>query len=833
MKTVIYMLLMVAVFMVVIGTLFLIFGSTTCDSLANQTAFDLKWAIDEVAKDESVGGPPFYLGGGVPESPVYYRSAPIRLCQQHGEISFIRSFIGGEPDYKIYYEKFPEGFFSGGSWLWSENYPWSGSAASSFVFWGAMRGITIGIKVISKVSVAYGLWKGAKLIKSLGTNVDDVRARDFLTALRDPDLFAQRVGLTDFFIESDLNKLVEGLTEQEMESILNGFKKAGFLQTDETGKLLMVNNKLVLSSQDTPVYIIDKVEQPDGTFSIVRKGIAFKQDPNKPAGLDFTKYIPLDNPDTAPISQVIDGDTYVTQMVNPSESIQNLIQDLQARGDNDFAQQLRDMFSFARTGDPVDDFVKPTLTQRLYSATVGKWKRFTDSLKRKLYNIKTTVLGPDYSKALFKATVDVYADPDYIDEMNDLLKTLDDANIGVWQRIKDRVRVALGLKTWQAVTVDRLKDYADELSKRGWVMVLHETDEANVWMVMMKKIWENPLEDTTIIRDFVKNNVPKFNEYFSNIPYLTTDINLDGLIGWLQGIATEPLMDEETFLRRGWGEFIRDTLQRLQSTDDLEVEYALKELQSFIGVLAADTDAMPITSLRGKFAKYGVTELRKIVLIDGRAFVTPTSWIARGLMGEFFEGCGDAGNNICVYSHGARMENPIFLSEDAQNFAGNIRVWRPVEVWKQYLGWQAALQHIPPHPRFYVVSPCFAMAKIWKARYNGEDTIFVAPEKLNLGDSASNYCYADTNLINAYTAIWFTADVLTVVETIVTLGVGPAAGQGAKALVGSVWKATDPVTLGQVIAEAAISWPGWPYKSLDFQIMQSKAGETVVEVLQD
>jgi hypothetical protein len=316
MRTVIDFLLLIVFLLVIVGSLFLIFGSIECDSLANQTAYNLKLAIDEVAKDESDGGPPFYFGDGVPESPFYYRVAPIRLCQQHGEYSYVRSFMGGEPDYKIYYEKFPEGFFSGGSWLWAENYPWSGSAASSFVFWGAMRGVTIGLKAISYVN-AIGLWKGSKMVKSVFADVSDTRARDFLTALRDPDLFAQRVGLTDFLLEdSDINKLVEGLAKQDAESIINGFKKAGFLQTDPAGNLLIVNNRLVVSSDDIPVSIIEKLEQPDGTFNIVKKGVAFKQDPSQPAGLDFTKYIPLDNPDTAPISQVIDGDIYVKQMVN-------------------------------------------------------------------------------------------------------------------------------------------------------------------------------------------------------------------------------------------------------------------------------------------------------------------------------------------------------------------------------------------------------------------------------------------------------------------------------------------------------------------------------------
>ena len=188
-KTPLYILLSIVVFVITALILYKILGSPDCDSMANQTAFQLKLAIDEVAKDPSEGGPPFYRDGDVPENPVYYKVAPIRLCQQYGEYSYLKSFMGGEPEYKIYYEIFPEGFFKGGAGMWSENYPWSGSAASTFVFWGAMRGVKIGAKLITSPTVGKGAWEVGKLIGVVKGEYEQFRANQFLSLLQSPDGF--------------------------------------------------------------------------------------------------------------------------------------------------------------------------------------------------------------------------------------------------------------------------------------------------------------------------------------------------------------------------------------------------------------------------------------------------------------------------------------------------------------------------------------------------------------------------------------------------------------------------------------------------------------------
>lgn len=208
-----------------------------------------------------------------------------------------------------------------------------------------------------------------------------------------------------------------------------------------------------------------------------------------------------------------------------------------------------------------------------------------------------------------------------------------------------------------------------------------------------------------------------------------------------------------------------------------------------------------------------------MIYLDGpQNMLNPDSFYARAFfVNQLTKGC--QGNSICVYSYGAMSENPIYLNETAKNF--KVRVWRPVETWEQYAGWQAILQRIPSNPRFYVVSPCFANAKVWKTSYNGEPTIFVYPEKVDVGDNASNYCYADTNLVNQYVATWAISDTLTVLTTIIGFG----GAEGAMELVSEVVNTADPVTVTQSVIEGAISWPSWPFKPLTWETIAANGGK--------
>jgi len=215
--------------------------------------------------------------------------------------------------------------------------------------------------------------------------------------------------------------------------------------------------------------------------------------------------------------------------------------------------------------------------------------------------------------------------------------------------------------------------------------------------------------------------------------------------------------------------------------------------------------------------------VKKNVFVDGTSFVAPNSWVGKGLiLTQMTEEC--KGNSMCLYIHASQYESPYYLSEEASRYT--VRVWRPIEWWKQVAGLQAAMQRVPSHPRFYIVSPCFAVAKVWKTNLDGEPTIFVHPVLVDTETNSSNYCYADENLINTYTTIWATEDAATIIEAILSFGVSSGRivlKEATKTLadkVLNIWGFTDPATLFAILAEAAISWPGAPYDELSLDDME-------------
>jgi hypothetical protein len=213
-----------------------------------------------------------------------------------------------------------------------------------------------------------------------------------------------------------------------------------------------------------------------------------------------------------------------------------------------------------------------------------------------------------------------------------------------------------------------------------------------------------------------------------------------------------------------------------------------------------------------------------MVYIDGTAIVNPYSWVGKGLIMDIATETTCEGNSMCVYSHATMTEAPYYMNETADAYF--IRNWRPVGVVQQFGLWQTALQHVPSNPRFYLVSPCFGVAKIWKT--DSDMTIYVAMDKCQITDnstdknadtSASNYCYADTNLINQYVAIWGTSDFGTIIEAVLTGGTSEVLKVTTKALI----KAGDPINVVQGLAEAAVSWPGAPWSDMTYEKMTASS----------
>jgi hypothetical protein len=817
------------VFAITAGIFLLMFTSPSCDMLANQTARSIKLAIDEVASDDF----PMYTGGDVPTSPIYYREAPIMLCQEYGSYSYMLAFMGGEPEYKIYYEMFPQGFFKGGAWMWSEDYPWTGSAASGFVFYGFMRGVAVASKFVTKISKVYTVWKFTKLVgRTTGFTVDSLGTLiNYLRGSGDTvQIILKYSSEIDFYAGRSVISIADIISQESTGKIVKSMAEAGFLQLDSTGNLMAKFDpetglgRLVVSNENIPV--IDFVKEYDtasDSFKMVRKKFIVYQEGGgtfNPSKADFNKWDYLD------LGEAPTGD-WVEVQYKPDEVLKSIMDDLKET-DPLKHKQMADMYAFFEEGNlvPIGDteILKTTYGKNLHDNTFGRIKKYINQLKM-THMVDTTVRDPEETVYCAKALIEAVKESS---DVEDLFKRMDE--LKVWGSIKDKIRTTLDLASSEKITTEHLDQFMDMVYKQSsGVMSIAKESRLNAWLIAMddvqKYLMTNPEETATGLKTVVRNSIealPQYDEYFAS--WLDdgeiTKI-ADALHTSYHG-SYEPVTGvwiKSEYVTRSNKEFwidMANEFKKVVDNDPTADPDILKEVGNLVGYFRQDASTMNVPLWK----QYPVKEARKLVYINSKSFLTPSSLISKGIIGSSYEGC--LGNSICVYSHGSQMEQPIYLSEEAQRFSGNIRVWRPISPLQQIAGFQAALQHIPSHPRFYVVSPCHATAKIWKTVYDGSDTVFVYPQKIDTQGEAANYCYADNKLINAYTTIWFVGDVLTAVETVFS---------GGTSLFAKVWKITDPVTVGQILAEAAISWPGMPYETLDFKIMSSTKGPEIIERL--
>ena len=228
--------MMVSVFILVATILFYTFGSPECESYANKTARDLKDAINRVADPAF----PTYTGDDVPSDPRYYSTSLVTMCQQNTAWSWIIQFWGGVPEYQIYYEQFPEGFFSGGAGMWTESYPWSGGAGSSLVFWGVLRAGTAAFKGLKYTNA---VWSGAKSAVKLakvtgevGETVSKSVERNLLERmLTDPEEFEKELLKNPEIIANKISfaTFSNAMKDEEGAVVITAMKDSEFLVPDE------------------------------------------------------------------------------------------------------------------------------------------------------------------------------------------------------------------------------------------------------------------------------------------------------------------------------------------------------------------------------------------------------------------------------------------------------------------------------------------------------------------------------------------------------------------------------------------------------------------------
>lgn len=858
----------VIVFIIVIYGMYRWLGTPECDSLANQTALQLKIAIEDVSKDDF---PVWY--GSAPPGPQdigYLKTSPIRLCQDHASYAYWLQFAGGFPEYEIYYEEFPAAaltvFTSGfkdpsGTMLWTEDYPYGGQQ-SALLMWGIMRGVSIGAKIAKKVYNPMSLInKIRNYFKNFRGEVEQTMATATGVEKQLLDPKWQKNGLEKFLKEKrDINIIARIKNYIGAEGEIKGLNGAGILEktdgdfllhiTDDEGKKVA---KLIISKAETEMEVTMK-ELNNGIWSTVQKKI-------------YVLYeIPGD-----PTSKIIDATTDEVQALasgeynilkfRPSEVFKSYVDELE-KVDAEGAALFKKVYSFP-SDVPTDlsnpdpaiaakysnflDSSNPAYTADFGSAPIDRfskisWAKYVDEghlEKLKGYFKQLEFLGYDTSKT----TMTYQESFGFMDALatklisegdeGELYKGLVKESLKIDTRFADSVSKLFGIKSSDAIAAKNVGKFVDAMAKNdlGEILVHNKAD------FRLMRFAANEVK--------IDSAVARMDNVWDDITGIGTDW------GWWKsmlkkGIGEENLDDiMEKYGEENGAKIVQDVVDRvssgekflggpIQNTLDFEKrinlayldrladdfgksatrQRAIDQTGLLLGVITQNKDPLP-KSLGRAFADQKV---HQAVYISSTKYFTPSNWLSKGIIGADMRGkeaCG--ANSICIFNKG-KAEVPYYLNESVEKYF--IRVWRPVSFLVQYGGLKAAMMHVPSNPRFYVAGPCFAIAKIWKT---SDNTIYIKPEKVDMQGKSSNYCYADEDLINQYFAIWASTEALGYVLDFLTVG--------SKTIVSKLVKETDPSNLIQMAAEMAISWPGWPYASLTYEDMQSQSGRAAYNEL--
>jgi hypothetical protein len=900
---------MLIVFLIFIWALFIVLGSPECDDLANTSAYNLKTAIDQVASEDV----PFVDYGDEPQ-PTEYRTAVIRLCQEdylfskmagQGKTenivdqiySWILKLMGGEPQYKLYYEIFPE---EGG--IWKESYPWNGGAASTLAFWLVMRGVSIGIERLSPVGFAKTGWSMMKWLGGADEVAETVVETSSVFVKQSPYYFGELITvegktflwtllsmegsssnqLPKKFISLDPERreameVVELLNEKHSEEIIKALADSNFIRKNSEGSWIRVGSRIAVNDQTLPMIFPKKDFIGNNWVVTGEYAIGVYQPGGGELNPENAVFNPTDSSQEMieiPVTKTVSGYTYTVPSdyavltYRPNELVRDMHNELIKSSDPYDIRKANDLESFWywEEGDngetfDVDDILQTSYGFEIYDIGVDNSKKSLEMFEGQGVLTENTVLhSGDISLMLEGFREAAFAgDSDSQKIKEALQKIILDRENGVFEKIcyvlnKTPCRAA-------AISYNEMFDalqsdlrftkktgiYHPDVGVAG-IMLFWDDNGINVDVKIMDVIMMHP---EGVTNGYLLTVVSPFNK----VGYSDSEIIdiYNKLFSWFNDPAGGN--GDSSQVPKGMGKlYIKrwaNTLSNIPPSGEIPNQYrwAVDDIGFMIGLYmqqaTTKTSKLPSEYERGiTVSAFDNTDsisfiggakwdfVKRPLFFTIKQMVTPTSGLAKGMILQSIEGC--LGNSICVYSHGALMnpENPYYLSEDAKDFT--VKLWRPISPLVSVAGVEGVLMQVPSHPRFYVVSPCFGMAKVWKSTYEGQRTIFIKIDKYDMNDTSSNYCYADEELINQYAAIWFLSTAGDIAQSVSGYSVKKVISQAAKKSIKNTVAKTfldiDPVSLLQGFAEAWISWPGWPFKSLTWESMTEQSGNIALNI---
>lgn len=801
----------IIIFIILVQILFNVFGSPECDKLAIATAENLRIGIDKVALGDGISP---YSGEGVPpnEAKNQFTVVPIRLCQGPkgavgGEVPFLgitivriplgsigTSLAATIPTYEIVYETWPDAVSYLGGLLsgWSESQPFSSGAINSFLTYAAIRWGPKLVYNIAKYAFKGAGWLiravdqiiGDRIFKFLMNHADNRFFRFVLTKA-----FAEQLGesvpsdieakfFKIFYKEEDsgvIQTLRKNIVEEKM-NIVDAMADAGVLESEwdeELGKYVPVTSE---------EYV------PRGALGIVTKKEMYVVKPEF-RNL-FKTFISLEEDEG--LKSLYENVFYIPSSWNWVENIKvkwyKFGYSICNNGLTDWFSENVIQKTKALYGDLKNGFNKVFRRSASKYDTAAEAAAFKEWAFIHFDQFENYVLDEDnfqnlgFRQALEDVTGKILPDSSWVsseDLYNFLVKydryynSLDYEEF--ISRSTSQIR-SFAVSNMQNI----LSDSATNAIEGGdivafgrltdqfkWSWDLMPPDQQDAWMENMMRGYTGSQQlsryDTGIIYSDLRAHLIKEGA-LDESKMLTGGViranRLTNIIDKVKGgMFTEPLnynfiqTDEfantipNYWLRpiapaeKSWFASFKEKVASIKDTITNNIAY--KKAKQFV-----------ILDL----GRFGSSPISPFDPLGGGGAYTAKQTLTKG--SQIMPG-GCQEKSICMLKD-AEVKGPepgysAFSLDEKVPTGTEVRLWRPKPsvAARTPIFMSTALFYatVPENPRFYVVSPCFAVAKIWKS--GKDDKIYVKIDKADKcnvtecpsGVDTPNYCYADEEYI--------------------------------------------------------------------------------------
>jgi len=796
----------IIIFIILVRIIFSAFGSPECDKLASATAEDLRIKIDKVALGDGIS--PYY-GNGVPpdDAKNQFTVVPIRLCQKpKGAFGFEIPFtsigmripvdsIGASlaaviPDYILVYETWPEpvsyagGFLSG----WSESQPFSSGAVNAFLTYAMFRWGPKAIYNLAKI--------GSKILGKFLSAMDEIvggRIFNFLIAHSDNRVF-RFLFRTAF--ASELAKsvpkdiplqFIENLYKEEYRGVISDLRYMVFEKNVDLYEA-MANLGIIESEWDEAAgkYIPVTSEKyfTRGLFNTVVKDEVYVVNPEF-RGL-FKTYIGLVENDE--LRTLYQDTFYIPSSWAWTENIKvkwykfeysvfnNRFTDWFSEN---VVQPTKDTYGWLKGGfnkvfrRSVNQFDAPEEAAaykrwafmhfdqfRDYVLDEDNFQNFRQVLEdvtgkalldsswvsdEDLYNflIKTDRYYNSFSYDEFISRSTGQIRSFAITNLDDIVDTAAEEAIqggdwGAWMTFKNKWGLA-----WDQMTDTQKGDWIDKFMQ-GYTGTeqLSKYDAGVIYSDFRAHLINEGVLDQGKIVTHGQIRINQFSDMIDRAKgdMFTAPLNPDFLYSdefasaipnyWLRPVAPAT---------GSW--FKKFSENVIKYKDLITNNMAYKKAKQFV-----------ILDL----GRFGNLPLGPFDPLGGGGAYTAKETLRRA--SQIMQG-GCAERSICMLKagevQGPEQSESAYLLDEKIPQGTEVRLWRPkpsladrTPIWMSTALFYAT---VPENPRFHVVSPCFATAKIWKSGKDGK--IYVNIDKTNKCDvtgchiDTPNYCYADEEYI--------------------------------------------------------------------------------------